>query len=372
MNKLFRLMDFDKLEDSRRMMDKLKLFLVKEDISIKDAMRQMDKSGEKILFVADADNIILGVVTDGDVRRWILKGRSLSEDIAKAMNRNPIFIEEGYSKEKAENLMVSQRIECVPVVDENKRIVSAIRWTDLFGNKFRKHQALNVPVVIMAGGKGNSLNPINKVLPKPLVPVGDKPMMELIIDRFVEYECKEFYLSVNYKSNMIKAYFSDFEHSYKISYIQEERPLGTAGSLHLLKDKIKSTFYLSNCDTLIEADYADILRFHRKSENKITLVGSVKHYPIPYGICEIEEGGSLKGFKEKPEYGFLVSTGMYVLEPEVLKDIPKNKLYNMTDLINNYVEKGERMGVYPISEKSWFDMGQWKELQETIKSFGVE
>ena len=204
------------------------------------------------------------------------------------------------------------------------------------------------------------------------MPIGEKPIIELIIDKFAEYGCKEFYLSVNYKANLIKAYFSDLEHNYRVNYIQEVKPLGTAGSLHLLKDKIKDTFYVSNCDILIEADYAGILKFHKDNKNKITLVSSMKHHTIPYGVIEISNDGILKGIKEKPEYDFLANTGMYVLESETLRDIPKNKFYHITDLINDYMKKGEKIGVYPISEKSWLDMGQWEELQNMLKKFGVK
>jgi len=170
----------------------------------------------------------------------------------------------------------------------------------------------------MAGGEGTRLYPFTKILPKPLVPIGDKPILEIIINRFYEYGCTNFNLSVNYKSNIIKAYFSDFKHNYKINYIHEKKPLGTAGSLHILQNRIRKTFFVSNCDILIDADYADILKFHKQSKNKITLVTSMKHFTIPYGICEIGDGGALKNINEKPEQDLLVNTGLYVLEPEVL------------------------------------------------------
>lgn len=353
-------------------MEKLKKILASPQLPIKQALRLMEETGGKILFIKDSRHKLLGTVSDGDIRRWILENKSLSRSVSAAMNKNPISLKVGYSIDEAKNLMVTNRIECVPVLDNNDRIVSAIWWTELFETKPKTHKTLNMPVIIMAGGEGKRLAPFTKILPKPLMPIGDKPIAEIIIERFAEYGCREFYLSVNYKSNLIKAYFSDFKHDYKINYLIEDKPLGTAGSLHMLKDKIHDTFCVSNCDVLIEADYADIMEFHKANYNKITLVGSVKHYTIPYGVCKIKSGGGLKSIDEKPEYDFLVNTGMYILEPETLNLIPAGKLYHITDLINKYLKIGAKVGVYPISEKFWLDMGQWEELQDMLKRFEVK
>lgn len=353
-------------------MDRIKDILIKSEISIKQALKVMDKTAKKILFVVKNQNEIFGVITDGDIRRWILRGNSLGSNVAKIINKSPFLLKEGYSKEEAKEIMLSEKIECLPIVDANKRIVSAVWWTDLFDKDFKKQKSVDIPVVIMSGGEGKRLLPFTNVFPKSLMPIGNKPIIELIVDKFVEYGCKDFYLSVNYKSSLIKAYFNDLERDYSMSYVEEEEPLGTAGSLHLLKDKINSTFFVSNCDILIEADYADILEFHKNSGNKITLVGSMKHYTIPYGVCEIRNGGKLQGINEKPEYDFLVNTGMYVLEPDVLASIPANKFYHITDLINEYLKRQEKVGVYPISEKAWIDVGQLEQLQETIKRFEIQ
>lgn len=331
----------------------------------------MDIMGEKTLIVVDDQNRILGTTTDGDIRRWILRGRNLSESLMNVMNRHPLTLRDGFAREDAKTLMLRNKIECLPVVDKTKKVIACLWWMDLFEGKLNSSKSLKLPVVIMAGGEGARLHPFTKILPKPLMPLGDKPIIEIIINSFFDYGCKDFYLSLNYKSSIIKAYFSDFEHKYKISYILESKPLGTAGSLHFLKNMIKKTFFVSNCDILIEADYADILKFHRQRRNKITIVSSMKNFTIPYGVCEIQNGGILKNIREKPEYDFLVNTGMYILEAAVLADIPRNRFYNITDLINDYLKKGEKVGVYPVSEKSWLDMGQFEALQETLKKFEV-
>jgi NDP-sugar pyrophosphorylase family protein len=296
-------------------------------------------------------------VTDGDIRRWILKGRGLEDDLSKVMHRDPIYMSEGYSMEEARRIMVSHKLECVPVVSAGKVVVSALWWLDLFTEEVEVGKKIDLPVVIMAGGKGSRLYPFTHILPKPLMLVGEKPVIEMIIDKFARYGCGKFYLSINYKSSIIKAYFNDIDREYSVQYIEEKSPLGTAGSLHMLKSKIRSRFFLSNCDVVIDADYSDILQFHNANRNKITLVCSMKHYTIPYGVCRISNGGTLKSISEKPEYDFLVNSGLYLLDADTLNDIPKNKPYHITDLINSYLKKHKKIGVYPISERSWVDIG---------------
>jgi Nucleoside-diphosphate-sugar pyrophosphorylase involved in lipopolysaccharide biosynthesis/translation initiation factor 2B, gamma/epsilon subunits (eIF-2Bgamma/eIF-2Bepsilon) len=353
-------------------MEKLKKILIKPNHSIKQALRQMDAMGEKTLLVIDDHEKLLGTVTDGDVRRWILKGKGLTESVFRVMNSSPFCLGQDFDRKIAKQIMIKQKLECLPVVDGNKKVISAVWWVDLFEKESKKLKKLKIPVVIMAGGEGARLAPFTKILPKPLMPIGDKPIIEIIIGRFMDYGCDDFYLSLNYKSNIIKAYFNDFEHQYKISYILENKPLGTAGGLHFLKNRIKKTFFVSNCDVLIEADYADILKFHNEKKSKITLVSSMKNFTVPYGVCDIESGGILKSIREKPEFDFFVTTGMYVLDKTVLKDIPKNSFYNMTDLISDYLDRGERVGVYPVSEKSWVDIGQLEALQEMLKKFEIQ
>lgn len=353
-------------------MEEIKDILINPESSIKQALKLMDSAGKRILFVIDEKKTILGTITDGDIRRWILKGKSLNLNVVKVMNRSPVVLRNDYLKDEAQELMISQGVDCLPVVDENKRVTSLVWWLDLFGNKLKKHKSIDLPVVIMAGGEGNRLSPFTNILPKPLIPIGDKPIIELIIDKFADYGCKKFYLSVNYKANMLKSYFSDCKSNYDLEYIQEDKPLGTIGSLHLLKNKIKKTFFVSNCDILIEADYADILKFHHMHKNSITLIVSMKHYTIPYGICKIKNGGVLKGIEEKPEYDFLVNTGLCLMDQKVLKDIPDNAFYNMTDLIEKYIKKDKKIGIYPVSDKSWLDMGQWEELQNTLQRFNIK
>ncbi|MDD5067926.1 MAG: nucleotidyltransferase family protein [bacterium] len=353
-------------------MERLKKILIAENITVKESLKRMDQTAGKILIIVEKDLVLKGVLTDGDIRRWILKGGDLNDSIEKVMNSRPIRLHEGYDQEEVKRLMVEKKIECIPIVDEKNRIVSAVWWFDIFQNKHEILEQIKVPVVIMAGGEGVRLHPFTKILPKPLIPINEKPILEIIIDRFYEYGCSDFFLSVNYKANMIKAYFNETEHPYRIEYIQEDKPLGTAGSLSLLKNKIKETFFLSNCDIIIECNYTDILKFHNKNRHKITVVASLKHYLIPYGIIEMAQGGALNAIREKPEYDFYVNTGMYVLEPDVISNISKDTVLQMPDLINQYFKAGEKVGVYPVSDKSWIDIGQWEELQSVVDKMGIK
>ena len=331
----------------------------------------MDETGDRIVIVVNDDRTLSGVATDGDIRRWILSGRSLDGIITEVMNRSPIVLSEGYSDDVARELIARHRIECIPVLDAAGRVVGALRWLDLFETKRRSQGHVELPVVIMAGGEGTRLAPFTKVLPKPLVPVGDKPIIEHIMERFAEIGSTEFHVSVNYKAALIKAYFADIDTPWRISYVEEPEPLGTAGSLALLRGSITSTFFVSNCDILIDADYADFYKFHREGGHRISLVASMKEVVVPYGVCEIAPGGSLTRILEKPEYNFLVSTGLYLLEPDVLEDIPVGRFLNITDLMNEYIARGETIGVYPVSERSWMDMGQWDEFQKMLDGMGV-
>ncbi|MBI4351544.1 MAG: nucleotidyltransferase family protein [Elusimicrobia bacterium] len=353
-------------------MERISRILIGPDESIKQAFRKMDEAGSKTLFVVGKEDLLIGALSDGDIRRWILKGGDISAKAKAVMSGSPRYLEEGYSQPAAKELIVAERFECVPVVDSGKRIKGGVWWFDFFKDKSRKAGKLDLPVVIMAGGRGARLAPITRILPKPLMPIGDKPVTQHIMERFADYGCREIYMSVNFKAKLIKAFFSDVSGDYDLEFIEEPKPLGTAGSLYLLKRKIRKTFFLTNCDVLVDADYSDIIKFHRERGNKITIVGSMKHFTIPYGTCEIENGGDLLAVREKPEYDFLVNTGMYVIEPEILKLIPDQAFLHMTELIGKCLKKGVKTGVYPISEKSWADTGQWEQLQETLDQLGMK
>lgn len=344
--------------------------IVDSNISIRESIKKLDVTAKKILFVTDDQGKLVGTVTDGDIRRWILKNGDFDKEVYNIMNKNPIYINKNKCC-KAKEIMEKNSIEALPIVDENLRIIDVIFWNEKNNINYKLYDNITTPVVIMAGGKGTRLYPYTHILPKPLIPIGEVSITERIIERFEKFGCREFYLTVNYKKNMIKAYFDDLPKKYKINYVEEEEFLGTAGSLFFLKDKINETFFVSNCDILVDANYYDILRYHKEKNNIITMVTSLKNYKIPYGVIKLNDKGEVIGTVEKPQYDYLVNAGVYVLEPEALNDIPKNKFFHITDLIDKYIKDGKKVGTYPITENAWLDMGEIKEMERMLEKLKV-
>jgi dTDP-glucose pyrophosphorylase len=337
--------------------------------TIKEAMEALDETAEKVLLIVDENQALIGALTDGDIRRYILKEQDLIATIENAYNKSPIFIfQEDFDSDKVKAVFLKNKIDLIPILDQNRKVVDFITWEKAFGNNRKsENQKIDVPVVIMAGGKGTRLEPFTRVLPKPLIPVGDKPLIDHIIDRFRAYGISEFYLTIHHMSKIMRAYFEEKQPDYSIGFAEEDKPRGTAGSLKLLADKLNKPFFVSNCDIIIEADYADLYSFHMQNRHDITLVASARQFNIPYGICELNSGGSLERIKEKPEYNFLVNAGMYVLNPVVLELIPDTQLFHITHLIDKIKENGGQIGVYPVSEKAWIDVGQWAEYRKALK-----
>jgi NDP-sugar pyrophosphorylase family protein len=253
-------------------------------------------------------------------------------------------------------------------VDDKGKLSDILLWETVFKNdKNRQNEKLDVPVVIMAGGKGTRLEPFTKVLPKPLVPIHDKPVIEHIIERFVKVGVNEFILTINHKARILKAFIEELRPDYSIDFVEEKDPLGTAGSLKFLEGRFNKPFMVTNCDIIIKADYLDLYAFHQKNSYDITLVASMKNYIIPYGTCELNGEGHLKQINEKPEFDFLANTGLYVLNPDVLHLIPADKLYHITHLIEDAKKSGKRVGVYPIDDDAWIDIGQWAEYKKAVE-----
>jgi dTDP-glucose pyrophosphorylase len=330
----------------------------------------MDEIERKLLLVIEDDKYI-GLLSIGDIQRAIINNINLDEPIGSILRKGDIIV--GKSEDSIEDIkamMLQYRTEFMPVVDDQGTLLEVFFWEDLFGVKEKDVQEqFNLPVVIMAGGIGSRLKPLTNVLPKPMVPISEKTMLEEIFDRFNKHGSSRFFISLNYKADLIKYYVNNLQLKDEIVFFEEEKPLGTAGSLSLLKGELKETFFVSNCDILIDQDYSEILRFHRENENEITIVAALKHFPIAYGTIETGDNGLLTKLVEKPELTFKINSGMYILEPGLIEEIPQNKFYNITDLIESLQKKGRKVGVFPVSQKSWIDVGDWSHYSKILDNY---
>tara|TARA_R110002049_G_scaffold190301_1_gene358949 strand:+ start:4328 stop:5395 length:1068 start_codon:yes stop_codon:yes gene_type:complete len=337
-------------------------------LSVLEALEQMDQIDRKLLIVLKGDHFH-SVLSIGDIQRAIIKKVSLESPISDIIRSEITVCSQSDSFDEIKRKMLEFRTECMPVINDEKQLINLYFWNDVFDvNVKRKTVNLDLPVIIMAGGKGTRLRPLTNVFPKPLLPIDKKTIIEDIMDRFVDVGCSKFYLSVNYKAETIKNYFETLHNpNYELNYFEEDKPLGTAGSMFLIKDKIDSTFFVSNCDILIDQDLEEIYNYHKANKNEITIVSAIKRYKIPYGTIQTKENGILDKLDEKPELVFQINTGMYILEPSVLKYIPENEFFHITHLIELIKENSGRVGVFPIAENSWQDIGNWEDYNKILK-----
>ena len=345
--------------------------LVNDKIDLKLAIKLLEKNSEKCLIVVDSKDRLKGTITDGDVRRAIVKGFNLNSNIKSIYKKNPIKIfSNKFDKIKNYNDLFNQidNYRVIPIINKKKQVVSLIKWTNSTNNKKKLYNNFkNIDVVIMSGGEGKRLLPYTNIIPKPLVSVNNKAIIEHIIEKFTNLGISNFYFTVGYKMNLIKAYFRQKKNKFKINFISEKKPLGTAGALAFLDKKIKKDFFLTNCDSIINANYQLIYKFHSEKKLDLTIVSSKKIHHVPYGTCILNSKGLLVALKEKPTYNFLVNTGFYVLTPSVLKLIKKNEYLDMDKFINSLLAKRLKVGVYTLPDKSWLDFGQWDSFDSSAK-----
>jgi len=337
--------------------------------TIKDALKRISKTGKKCLVVVDENEKLLGTLSDGDLRKAILRGSRINDSIEGIYKVKPtVFLIGEYNNKQAKETFIKRKIDLIPVVNREDIVVNVLFWGKIFSNDNHKtHHKLDVPVVIMAGGKGTRLEPFTKVLPKPLVPINEKPLIEHILERFTDVGVNTFIITINYKARIMKAFFEELKPDFSVDFVEEQEPLGTAGSLKILKNRFDTPFFVTNCDIIINLDYTDLINFHVKNEYDITLVASAKEYIIPYGTCELNEEGHLSHINEKPKLDFLINAGLYVLNPAVLGLIPENTFYHITHLIEDAKTQGLRIGVFPVDDDDWIDVGQWTEYKKAVK-----
>nr|WP_325251477.1 sugar phosphate nucleotidyltransferase [uncultured Oscillibacter sp.] len=342
-------------------------YLISDTVSVSSAVKAIDEGGKKVVFCL-RENRLSGCFTDGDMRRYILRDGDMHKPVSQAMNPAPISFPLS-REEDARKLIRDSGVVAVPIVDERGAVIKIFFRGD--DTSIARRLPEPVPLVVMAGGRGTRLYPFTKILPKPLIPIGETPILDRIMDRFGQHGVRDVYLVLHHKRNMIRAYYNEACLPYDIHFVDEERPLGTGGGLSLLKGRINSTFFLSNCDCLLDTDYLCIYEYHKSHKNAITMVVAAKNMGLPYGVVDLDSQGNLRAIREKPEYSFLVNTGIYIMEPEVIGLIGENEQIDVPELAVRLMASGGRVGGYPITEKSWLDMGQFSEMKTMMKELEI-
>jgi dTDP-glucose pyrophosphorylase len=337
--------------------------LVPPSTPIRDVIQFVESSGMQIALVADKDNCLLGTVTDGDIRRAILKGIPLERPIEEAMNKNPTVASLDDSRDHILRIMKDQVIHQVPIVSK-EGVVIALETVDHFYFGGIEDNW----IILMAGGLGTRLLPLTKDCPKPLVKVGGKPILGHLIEQCFQNGFRKIFISVNYKAEMIKSYFKDgSKWGLEIQYLQEEGRMGTAGSIGLLPQRPDKTFFVMNCDLITNINLVNMLHFHQQNKSKATMGVCEYKIEVPYGVVEIKDH-KISSINEKPTQRFLINAGIYALEPEMLDLLDDKKFLDMPELFKRIALKNWSTTVFPIREY-WIDIGKIGDLEKAQYDF---
>jgi len=331
--------------------------------TIKEAFEIIDEGAIKLAIVTDENNKFLGTITDGDIRRAILQGKNLEDTIVDIYNKNPFTVNEKYNKSELTKFCKQNKIYQIPVLNDKQEVIDIILLDELIEIKDYPNK-----VILMVGGLGTRLRPLTDEIPKPMLKVGNKPILETIIENFKKSGFRNFIFCVNYKAEIIKKYFQDgTKFGVNIEYIYESKRMGTAGALSLLKEKPKESFFVMNGDLLTTLDFSYFLEYHQKNGALATMAVRRHKYQVPFGVVYLE-GNKIKSIEEKPTYNFFVSAGIYVLEPEVIDYIPKNKFFDMPDLFEVLINKNKETVSFPIKEY-WADIGRMEEYKKANEEY---
>lgn len=333
-------------------------YLISPNLSVGKTLEKLQNAGHKALFLVDGEDRLCGCVTDGDIRRFLLSGGNLADPVASCATKHPTVVE-GFCEREAKHILKDKQLPAVPMVKDG--ILHAIVFPGETVHVPREE--ISAPVIIMAGGLGTRLYPYTSILPKALIPVAGRTMTEQIIDRFKKFGCRDITLVVNHKKQLIKSYFAEVDTGCNVTCQDEDKPLGTGGGLFVFKNKGICPAFVTNCDTVIEADYADILRRHTEDGNAVTMVCASTSMTVPYGVAEVDESGALVGMREKPKFDFLMNTGFYVISEEFLAEVRDDEFQPITEIIDRCKQKGLRVGVYTIDGECFVDIGQLNDLK---------
>lgn len=337
--------------------------LIDREATILQTIQVIDKGAMRIVLVVDGERHLLGVVTDGNIRRGLLSQVNLQEPVSKIMNPQPITAKITDSREHILSLMKARKIEHIPVLDEQGILVGLEMLQELTQPTPKDNW-----VVLMAGGLGSRLGALTQDCPKPLLQVGPKPILEVILESFLEYGFQHFYFSVNYKKQMIQSYFGDGSAwDAEIRYLEEPERMGTAGSLSLLPERPEHPFFVMNGDLLTRINFQHILDFHAKHQAQATVCVRRVEQTIPFGVVEMAQHRLLK-IEEKPTHHYFVSAGIYALEPALLSLIPPRQPLDMPDLLRQAIDQGYPIAAFPFLDY-WMDIGQIGDYDQARREY---
>ncbi|MFG0216184.1 nucleotidyltransferase family protein [Brevibacillus porteri] len=337
--------------------------LVSPQTPILHTLEIIDKSARQIALVADENDRLLGTVTDGDIRRGLLKGRALQDPISLIMNSFPTVASPYETRENILALMKIKKIHQIPIVDEDGKIVHV----EVLNELLRPTRKDNW-VILMAGGLGTRLHPLTYDCPKPLLKVGNKPLLETILQSFIDQGFHRFYISVKYKAEMIQEHFGDGSNwGISIQYLQEKESLGTAGALSLLPEKPSEPFFVMNGDLLTKVNFEQLLDFHKTYQAQATMCVREYDHQIPYGVVRLDKY-RLTSIEEKPTQSFFVNAGIYVLSPDAVENIPHNQYFDMPSLFDHLVKHQQQTIAFPIREY-WLDIGRMADFERANMEF---
>ena len=338
--------------------------LIPADATIRDAVRTINDGGYEIALVTGADEILLGTITDGDIRRALLDGLDMSTSVEKIMCPDPLTAPEDASGADIEKKLNSDLLRQIPLVSDSGRIMGLAHIRDLTPPV----EARDNWVVLMAGGLGERLMPLTEQTPKPLLTIGDKPLLQTILEGFVEQNFRRFYISVNYKADAIKDHFGDGKDwGVEIRYLEEDQKLGTAGALRLIPEKPTAPMIVMNGDLITKIFFQDLLDFHDQQGARASMCVREYDFQVPFGVVGIE-GNRIVSIDEKPVHRFFVNAGIYVLDPGLIDRIPADANHDMTDLFENIIADGEDTTVFPVHEY-WLDVGRIDDLDRAKRDF---
>ena len=350
-----------------RFIEDLSKIIVSEVATLKSALKFLDQNGVQILLVTNSENVLIGLITDGDIRRHILHNGNLEVNVIEIANEDYFYLNSTDINKASEFFNKNNSISHIPIIDDNHHIKGLMVKDNI---KQVANKNSQIPVVIMAGGKGTRLLPITKMIPKPLVPIGSQTMLEKIINNLHSSGFNKFNVIINYKKELIKSYMNEVEYSYKLDFVEESEYSGTVGGLSLLKGKIEGDFILSNCDIISFLNYSALLDWHKSHNAELTVLGVRKRTVIPYGVLEVNSESYITKINEKPHLDNIIVSGVYVLNSSVLDEIPEDRSFGMDELITKLTSQGKKVTCYPVDD-GWHDIGQLSEYREFLKNFNA-